>query len=140
MHFFFLPFLLLVPVLAFAQASIEWTQPTRGNAIAVDAAHNVFTVDYDYNPAGDITLTKRNPNGSLAWNATFNQTDNTKWEKATWVATDSEGNAIVSGSLMSGYSNPVNAASILMKFFLRDRCCGGESLSQASMDPLRPVV
>jgi len=116
MHYFFLPFLLLLPACAFAQASIEWTQPTRGNAVAVDAAHNVFTVDYDYNPAGDITLTKRNPDGSLAWNATFNQTDNTKWEKATWVATDSEGNAIVTGTLMSGYSNPVNAASILMKF------------------------
>ncbi len=105
-----------LPIGLFAQATIEWSQPTRGVSIAVDASHNVFTVDYEYNPAGDITLTKRDPNGNLLWNATYNQTDNSKWEKATWVETDSEGNAIVTGTLMSGYSNPVNAASILMKY------------------------
>ncbi|MBK6879156.1 MAG: hypothetical protein IPG99_22645 [Ignavibacteria bacterium] len=46
----------------------------------------------------------------------YDQTDNTKWEKAVWVETDNLGNAIVAGNLMSGYSSPVNAASILMKF------------------------
>jgi hypothetical protein len=44
---------------AFAQATVEWSQPAGGYAIAVDAVHNVFTVAYEYNPAGDITLTKR---------------------------------------------------------------------------------
>ncbi len=42
--------------------------------------------------------------------------DPTKWEKATWVTTDNDNNILVSGTFMSGYSNPVNAASILMKF------------------------
>jgi hypothetical protein len=102
--------------LALAQTTVEWSQAYRGFAIAVDTQHNVFTVDYDYNPAGDIILSKRDAGGSLLWTASYNQTDNSKWEKSTWVETDSEGNAIVTGSLMSGYSNPVNAASILMKF------------------------
>jgi hypothetical protein len=106
----------LLPAAAFAQAQIAWTQPTRGVSIAVDAQHNVFTVDYDYSPAGDISLVKRNPSGDQIWSVGYNQTDNTKWEKAAWVATDSQGNAIVCGTLMSGYSNPVNAASLLMKF------------------------
>ncbi|MCB9357847.1 MAG: hypothetical protein H6508_08345 [Calditrichaeota bacterium] len=106
----------LLPIGVFAQTAVEWMQPQRGFSIAADGQHNVFTVDYDYNPAGDITLSKRDPSGNLLWTAGYNQTDNSKWEKATWVATDNEGNALISGTLMSGYSNPVNAASILMKF------------------------
>lgn len=66
-----------------AQASLAWNQPTRGVAVAVDAQRNVFTVDYDYNPAGDIALTKRDTDGNLLWTTGFNQTDNTLWEKAT---------------------------------------------------------
>ncbi len=99
-----------------AQASLAWNQPTRGVAVAVDAQRNVFTVDFDYNPAGDIALTKRDTDGNLLWTTGFNQTDNTLWEKAAWLDCDSQGRAVVCGTLMSGYSNPVNAASILMKF------------------------
>ncbi len=50
------------------------------------------------------------------WETGYNNTDNTRHEVATWVATDSEGNAIVSGTIRSGFSNPVYAASLLMKF------------------------
>lgn len=108
--------LYVLPNMVLAQAVIEWNQPTRGVSIAVDAQHNVFTVDFEQALGSEIVLTKRDPAGSLLWTASYDQTDNTKWEKATWVTTDSQGNAIVSGTLMSGYSNPVNAASILMKF------------------------
>ena len=99
-----------------AQVNVQWVQNTAGVSIAVDANNNVYTVYYEYNPAGDIFLTKRNSDGNFIWQATFDQTDNTKWEKATWVATDNLGNVVVSGTLMSGYSNPVEAASIVMKF------------------------
>ncbi|MBK6910191.1 MAG: hypothetical protein IPH10_04575 [bacterium] len=108
--------LLVLPIVAQAQVVIEWTQPTRGVSVAVDAEQNVFTVDNEQGPGTDITLVKRDSTGSQLWTASFDQTDNTKWEKATWVTTDSQGNAIVSGTVMSGISNPVNAASILMKF------------------------
>lgn len=106
----------LLPVAAFAQVEEVWNQPTTGVSIAVDSADNVFTVLGVYNPGGDITLTKRDTNGNLLWESTYNQTDPTKWEQATWVATDHLDNALVAGSLMSGFSNPVNAASILMKY------------------------
>lgn len=95
---------------------IQWVQSTGGVSIAVDQSGNVYTVDYEYNPAGDIYLTKRDANGNHAWTEKFDQTDNSKWEKATWVETDNLGNAIVTGNLMSGYSNPVYASSIVMKF------------------------
>lgn len=108
--------LLLLPATAHAQVEVAWNEPTRGVAIAVDGGDNVYTVDYEYNPGGDITLTKRAADGSFLWASTYNQTDNSKWEKATWVATDHGGNALVAGTVMSGYSNPVNAASILMKY------------------------
>ena len=106
----------MLPALLYSQASVNWLQDTRGVSVAVDNSNNVYTVDYDYNPAGDIYLTKRDLNGNFNWVRSFDQTENSKWEKATWVTTDNSGNIIVTGDLMSGYSNPVNAAGIIMKF------------------------
>lgn len=108
--------LVFITVISYGQVSIQWLQDTEGISIAVDGSDNVYTVYYEYNPAGDIYLTKRNSDGVFIWQEKFDQTDNSKWEKATWVATDNLGNILVSGTLMSGYSNPVEAASILMKF------------------------
>jgi hypothetical protein len=99
-----------------AQVNIGWVANTAGVSIAIDNYNNVYTVNYDYNPAGDITLVKRNSAGQFQWQAFFDQTNTTLWEKATWVATDNSGNIVVTGTLMSGYSNPVVAASIVMKF------------------------
>jgi len=108
--------IIFITVISYGQVNIQWLQDTEGISIAVDGSDNVYTVYYEYNPAGDIYLTKRNSDGVFIWQEKFDQTDNTKWEKATWVATDNLGNILVSGTLMSGYSNPVEAASILMKF------------------------
>jgi hypothetical protein len=99
-----------------AQPTVEWVEFTRGVSIATDAAENVYTADWDYNPAGDISLTKRNTDGVLQWTVTYDNTDNTRHEVATWVATDHNGDILVSGTIRSGYSSPVNAASLLMKF------------------------
>jgi hypothetical protein len=106
----------LLPATAFAVVNLEWVQSTAGVSIAVDASDNVYTVTYVYNPGGDILLTKRGADGGLLWVASYDQTLSSAWEKATWVAADQFGNALVAGTLMSGYSNPVSAASILMKF------------------------
>ncbi len=108
--------IILLTTYSNGQVNVQWIQNTAGVSVAVDANNNVYTVYYEYNPAGDIYLTKRNTDGTFLWQANFDQTDNSKWEKATWVATDNQGNIIVSGTLMSGYSNPVEAASIIMKF------------------------
>lgn len=108
--------LLLIRSIAQAQLPADWSNYPGGVSIATDAANNSYTANWDYNPAGDITLTKRNASGSVLWNASFNNTDNTRHEVATWVETDNSGNILVSGTIRSGYSNPVNAASLLMKF------------------------
>lgn len=110
-----LALLLALPGLP-ANAAVDWSVASRGNAVAVDATDNVYTVDYQYALGAEMTLSKRDASGNLLWTASYDQTDATKWEQASWVATDSAGNAVVCGTLMSGYSNPVNAASILMKF------------------------
>lgn len=109
-------FTLLLPTQTPAQVGIVWVEPTRGVGIALDARDNVYTVDYEQALGREMTLTKRDQNGALLWVASYDQTDQTKWERASWVATDSVGNAVVCGTLMSGYSNPVEAASIVMKF------------------------
>ena len=101
---------------ALAQVSTAWVNSPGGVSIAADAADNIFTVNSDFAPAGDITLTKRNAAGVVLWDAKFDNLDSTRSELATWVATDSAGNALVAGTIRSGFSNPVNANSVLMKF------------------------
>ncbi len=99
-----------------AQVSVDWVQPTAGVGIGVDAHGNSYTAVGVQNLGAEMIVTKRDVNGAVVWQRSFDQTDPTKWEAATWVATDSQGNAIVTGTLMSGYSNPVKAASIAMKW------------------------
>src|SRR6476469_2747876 len=107
----------LVTVVASALAqNVDWVQPTRGVSIAVDAANNVYTLDYVYALGAEMVLTKRDASGNLVWERSFDQTDSTKWERASSAATDNRGSVIVCGTYMSGYSNPVEAASIVMKY------------------------
>jgi hypothetical protein len=107
---------LLITVLLRAQVTVDWVNEPGGVSIATDASNNVFTANWDYNPGGDITVTKRDANGNLLWNATYDNTNSTRHEVATWVETDQLGNVLVCGTIRSGYSNPVNANSLLMKF------------------------
>jgi len=122
--------MLLLPVQVAADVGLAWVQPTRGVSVALDAADNVYTVDYEQALGAEMSLTKRAANGTMLWVASFDQTSTTAWERASWVATDSAGNAIVCGTLMSGYSNPVEAASIVMKFDPNGRWLGGVSMKQ----------
>lgn len=107
---------IIFPFLTIAQVNVEWSNYPGGVALAVDQEHHIYSANWDYNPGGDITLTKRACNGSVVWNATYDNTDNTRHEVVTWLGTDSQNNCLVSGTIRSGYSNPVNAASLLMKY------------------------
>jgi hypothetical protein len=99
-----------------AQVSTAWSVPQGSPAVALDAFNNVFTASYSQNLGSEVEITKRDVNGNFLWTSSFDQTDNTKWENQPFLATDSQGNVIVSTTLMSGFSNPVNAASVVMKF------------------------
>lgn len=107
---------LILPFQSKAQVKVEWSNYPGGVALATDQLHHVYSAIWDYNPAGDITLTKRTTAGNVLWNATFDNTDNTRHEVVTWIETDSQNNCLVAGTIRSGYSNPVNAASLLMKY------------------------
>lgn len=96
--------------------TLSWSVPPLGVWIAADAAENVYTADWDANLGGDITLTKTGPSGHTVWTARFDNTDGTRSEAATGVAVDSTGGAYVSGTSRSGFSNPVNANALLMRF------------------------
>jgi hypothetical protein len=100
---------------ASAQVTVAWNAPTRGVSIAVDDDNNVFTLDYEQALGAEMTVTQRDVNGNLLWIASHDQTNSTQWERASWITTDSAGNAIACGTLMSGYSNPVAIASLVMK-------------------------
>jgi hypothetical protein len=108
--------MMLIGSMLFAQVTVSWFNYPGGVAVARDAVNNIYTANWDYNAGGDITLTKRDASGNIIWEIPYNNTDFTRHEVATWVATDNAGNILVSGTIRSGYSNPVNAASILMKF------------------------
>ncbi|MFN0060098.1 MAG: hypothetical protein ACKVX7_16695 [Planctomycetota bacterium] len=101
---------------AHAQVSIDWAGSPGGISIAVDSQDNVYTLSYSYALGAEMVLNKRDSTGQQIWVASYDQTDFTKWERASWVSVDHEDNIIVTGTLMSGYSNPVEAASIVMKF------------------------
>jgi Secretion system C-terminal sorting domain len=103
-------------ILLQAQVNVDWYNYPGGVAVATNSNYDVYTVNWDYNPAGDITLTKRDSSGTILWDTAYNNNDNTRHEVATWVETDASDNIIVSGISRSGFSNPVNAASLLMKF------------------------
>ncbi len=108
--------LMLVSSITQAQVTVDWSSFPGGVGIATDTLNYVYTANWDYNPAGDITLTKRNAAGTIVWETAYNNTDNTLHEVATWVETDNAGDVLVSGTIRSGFSSPVNAASLLMKF------------------------
>jgi hypothetical protein len=108
--------LMLIALQGNAQVQVSWFNYPGGVSVATDASNNVYTANWDYNAGGDITLTKRNAAGNILWEVPYNNTDQTRHEVATWVETDGSGNILVSGTIRSGYSNPVNAASLLMKY------------------------
>ena len=112
----FLLFLFFIPIIGTTQVTLDWLEFTGGVAIATDATDNVYTVNWDYNPAGDISLTKLDADGNFQWVTSFDNTDITRHEVATWVETDNDNNIIVTGTIRSGFASPVNAASVIMKF------------------------
>ncbi|HPH83738.1 MAG TPA: hypothetical protein PL185_14255 [Flavobacteriales bacterium] len=112
------PLLLLLSLstIISAQPIAVWNNYPGGVSVAIDQAENVFTANWDFNPAGDITLTKRDNNGNILWEEGYDNIDNTRHEVATWVDADQQGNCIVSGTIRSGISDPVSVNSLLMKF------------------------
>lgn len=103
--------------LSCAAQTLSWSVQPGGVAIAADAAENVFTAQGEAQPAGDIWLTKTSPAGVTLFTVRHDNTDSTRQELATWVATDSSGGAYVSGTSRAGsFSNPVNANGLLMRF------------------------
>ena len=95
---------------------VTWYADTGGVGVASNALGEVYTARWDYNPGGDIYLMKRAPDGTQLWEVRYDNTDPTRHEVATWVETDPSGNILVSGTIRSGYSSPINANSLLMKF------------------------
>jgi hypothetical protein len=112
----FISALMLIGLFTNAQVQVSWFNYPGGVSVATDASDNVYTANWDSNLGGDITLTKRDASGNILWEVPYNNTDLTRSEAATWVETDNQGNILVSGTIRSGYSNPVNAASLLMKY------------------------
>lgn len=138
-----LPALLALAGAATCAQTLTWSVPPRGVALSADAADNVYTVDWDANPGGDITLTKTAPNGVALFSVRHDNTDPNRHEQATWVQADSTGGAFVSGNVRAGsFSNPVVVNGLLMRFSadgtLRWRVLlGDEGQSNATFKVLR---
>lgn len=118
----FLPLFAALLPSAQAQVTVDWLRPERGVAIAVDRDDHVYTLDHQQQLGAEVVLTKHDATGTWLWSASFDQTDPTKWERAQWLATDSHGDVIVCATLMSGFANPVVAASVVMKFDANGNC------------------
>jgi hypothetical protein len=101
---------------SWAQVQTDWVNQPGGVSVALNAVGEVYTARWDYAPGGDIFLAKRSAAGELLWEASSNNNDSNRHEVATWVGTDSQGYILVSGTVRSGYSNPVDAHGLLLKF------------------------
>ena len=102
---------------AHAQVTTAWVNAPGGASVATDAADNVYTTYGVQAPGSDIFLTKRDSSGNILWEVSPDHNlDSTRYEVPRWVETDRVGNIVVIGNQMSGFSNPVNASSIAMKF------------------------
>jgi hypothetical protein len=108
--------LILASFITKAQPVLQWFNYPGGVSVALDSEENVYSASWDYNPAGDITLTKRDSSGNIIWEIPYNNSDNTRHEVATWVETDPTNNILVSGTIRSGFSSPVSVNGILMKY------------------------
>lgn len=75
--------LLWSPVPGRGQVTVDWMKEPGGVSVAGDWRGNVHTVRYDQNPAGDIRLIKHDAAGVPQWEAGFDQTDPSKWERAS---------------------------------------------------------
>ena len=99
-----------------AAVGVQWVSDPGAVGVAATPQGEAYTANWEYAPAGDIVVTKRSASGQVLWEARYDNTDTTRHEVATSVAADALGHVWVSGTIRSGYSSPVNAASVLMKF------------------------
>ncbi len=80
--------------------------------VAADPWGNVIVTGYIYTDTSsleDYCTVKYNPNGDTLWTRTFDSGD---WDEAHGVATDSEGNVIVTGWICTPYSGIFNYCTI----------------------------
>jgi hypothetical protein len=120
MKLLFSSILLLVISSTYAQVSEDWVSPDfyyglDGEMVVVDADDNAFTLSDIFN--GDIYLTKRSPDGTILWTASYDNTTPSQWEEAGSVTIDINGDAIVTGYTNTGFGSewfPVQM--VTMKF------------------------
>jgi hypothetical protein len=67
----------------------------------------------------------------LLWEASSNNNDGNRHEVATWVGVDSRGQILVSGTVRSGYTNPVDVHGVLFKFSAKGKLIWRRELGEA---------
>ncbi|MFN0151105.1 MAG: T9SS type A sorting domain-containing protein [bacterium] len=112
--------LLCVTSLAHADPAVQewiktypWPPYTYGAMIALDPDDNVISVGHDPG-ASDIVTTKYDPAGNILWERHYTMEDYSL--RATWVATDGDGNVIVTGYPQTFSSNPVQTGLLTIKY------------------------
>lgn len=103
-----------------SQVIEDWVSPDfnyglDGSVVVTDPADNSYALsDIFY---GDIYLTKRSPDGTILWTATYDNTTPSQWEVAGDVIIDINGDAVVTGYTNTGFGSdwyPVQM--VTMKF------------------------
>lgn len=103
-----------------SQVTEDWVSPDfnyglDGSVVVTDPADNSYVLSDIFNQ--DIYLTKRNPDGTILWTATYDNTTPSQWEMAGDVVIDINGDAIVTGYTNTGFGSewyPVQM--VTMKF------------------------
>lgn len=103
---------LLLPVLAQAQVTPDWVSRNAnvyGDMIALDRDNNAYVAGSV--PFSTMLVTKLSPSGATLWQKTFDNPGTR--QQSTWVAVDSAGNAIVTGTVVTGDGSNPNGMVVL---------------------------
>jgi hypothetical protein len=119
---YFLPYVLLTSV-ASAQFVIDWSHPATdrqrtGVMAATDSESNLIVTGYRSSFIGDahIFTRKFNSAGDLLWE-TVDQTGlQWKFERPTWIGTNSTNDVFVTGYKYAGTSNIIADTAVVLKY------------------------
>jgi hypothetical protein len=122
-----------LPALATAQgAELDWALEPGGAAVAVDGRGEVYTARWDQAPGAALQVARRGRDGQLRWERSTGQPAPDRHEVAQALAVDSQGRAVVAGTLRAGsQQNPVNVHGFVAQLGPKGTLRWRQELSQA---------
>ncbi len=121
----------LPPLVTAQGAMLDWALEPGGAAVAVHGHGEVYTTRWAQAPGAALQVARRHRDGQLRWERATGQPPADRHEVAQALAVDSQGRAVVAGTLRSGTQNPVSVHGFVAQLDPRGRLRWRHELSEA---------